>query len=157
MAGNHDALEHVYFFIILGISVSNAAAAACHGHNCNTEVDTAITNLDLHYNDKLCREIQAISCADHTITGDEVVCASDDNTYANQYVHIPVVDCFILSFPSVIRSEHDCHLTTYSTILWRSSDLALAVPIMKAPFWVFYTVRITQWSGAQYAKILFFL
>jgi len=102
MAGNHDALEHFYCLIMLGISVSNVAPA-CHGPNCNTEIDTAITNLDLHYNDKLCKDLMAISCVDHTITGDEVVCASDGNTYANQYVHIPVV-VFFLSFSTVIRS-----------------------------------------------------
>jgi hypothetical protein len=66
------------------------AAVAQHGnhagHNVPSpgEVDAAIVNLNLHYNDRLCLELLLVNCATHVTQGDEMVCGSNGRTYANQ-------------------------------------------------------------------------
>ena len=48
------------------------------------EVDAAIVNIGLHYNDKLCLELLLVDCATHVTQGDEKVCGTDGITYENQ-------------------------------------------------------------------------
>ncbi|XP_052220332.1 uncharacterized protein LOC127837375 isoform X2 [Dreissena polymorpha] len=47
------------------------------------EVDAAIVNIDIHYNDELCLAILLVDCATHVTTGDEQVCGSNGVTYNN--------------------------------------------------------------------------
>lgn len=48
------------------------------------EVDAAIVNIELHYNDKLCLELLLVDCTKHVTVGDEKVCGSNGITYENQ-------------------------------------------------------------------------
>ncbi|XP_052799147.1 tomoregulin-2-like [Mya arenaria] len=60
---------------------------ACHGPHCSGpgtgEVNSAIVNLALHYNDDLCLEILLTDCSKHVTQGDEIVCGSNGHTYEN--------------------------------------------------------------------------
>ncbi|KAH3791645.1 uncharacterized protein LOC127837389 [Dreissena polymorpha] len=47
------------------------------------EVDAAIMNLDVHYNDALCLALLLVDCATHVTNGDEQVCGSNGITYDN--------------------------------------------------------------------------
>lgn len=74
-----------------GELISAQGASGGHGHHGtgtdvpnSGEVDAAIVNLDLHYNDKLCLELLLVDCASHVTVGDEKVCGSNGKTYDNQ-------------------------------------------------------------------------
>lgn len=73
--------------------VLTEAQQPCGGHGahavpCTTvnpaEVNQAINDLHLFYNDDMCLELLLIDCATHVTQGDEVVCASNGRTYQNQ-------------------------------------------------------------------------
>ena len=69
-------------------------------------MDSAIVNLDLHYNNALCLEILLIDCGKHVTVGDEVVCASNGKTYDNQYVRLLYCQLFYSRFNTL-------HIITY--------------------------------------------
>lgn len=65
-------------------------SSGTHGHGSGghvpdpAEVDAAIVNLGLHYNDKLCLELLLVDCSKHVTVGDEKICGSNYVTYENQ-------------------------------------------------------------------------
>ncbi|XP_060570630.1 tomoregulin-2-like [Ruditapes philippinarum] len=95
------------------------AAVAQHGNHAGNhvpnpgEVDAAIVNLNLHYNDNLCLELLLVNCATHVTQGDEMVCGSNGRTYANHCEFTQAV-CEFLHSPEHLSIAHHglCIITT---------------------------------------------
>ncbi|XP_053379999.1 uncharacterized protein LOC128548665 [Mercenaria mercenaria] len=82
----------VPFFALVVAVVSQGHSGEHHGHGGDHnggsvpdsgQVDTAIVDIELHYNEKLCLELLLVDCATHVTQGDEKVCGSDGVTYDN--------------------------------------------------------------------------
>ncbi|XP_052799148.1 tomoregulin-2-like [Mya arenaria] len=73
--------------MLCSLNGADISRRACHGPHCPTpgtgEVNSAIVNLALHYNDDLCLEILLTDCSKHVTQGDEIVCGSNGHTYEN--------------------------------------------------------------------------
>lgn len=57
-----------------------------HTNGCPSpgEVDAAIVDVELYYNDNLCEALKHVHCDRHHILHDERICGSDGVTYKNQ-------------------------------------------------------------------------
>ncbi|XP_052797775.1 uncharacterized protein LOC128229911 [Mya arenaria] len=93
--------------LVTGVFYVSCVNTACHGPSCchgivhqdcltggvsTSEVNSAMVNLNLHYNLDLCLEILLIKCANHVTKGDEVICASNNVTYEN-HCHFAHAKC----------------------------------------------------------------
>ncbi|XP_053380443.1 ovomucoid-like [Mercenaria mercenaria] len=81
---------HASINICFVIVASQGHSNEHHSHNNHGgsvpdsgQVDAAIVDIELHYNEKLCLELLLVDCATHVTQGDEKVCGSDGVTYDN--------------------------------------------------------------------------
>ncbi|KAL4223582.1 Serine protease inhibitor Kazal-type 5 [Mactra antiquata] len=86
------------FICIALIGLVEAGHDCGHAHlpPCTTipssQIDQALVNINLHYNNDLCLELLMIDCAKHVTSGDEIVCGSNGKTY-NNHCHFAHARC----------------------------------------------------------------
>ncbi|KAL4218828.1 hypothetical protein ACF0H5_021416 [Mactra antiquata] len=106
----------IFTIFLLAVSASvGHAAKGNHDGNVpdQSEVDNAIVNLHLHYNDKLCLELLLVDCSTHVTVGDEKICASNGVTYENHCRFTHAMCEYLHSQNSVdFVSTGECVLTT---------------------------------------------